>query len=162
MDKFELKPCPFCGKKLKFYKETYVNSRGEKCNQWYFMHDVDDDCVLDTIFNVFTIPAGDANRETGYPGRCGVEWNKRASGWIPCSERMPPKRVAVLVYVIDNIHKIRFYAVAYLGRDIKNGKKNAWTFPTFPHQATSVQISSWMQYEVTHWMPLPDPPGGDE
>ena len=146
MDKFELKPCPFCGKKLKFYKETYVNSRGEKCNQWYFMHDVDDDCVLDTIFNVFTIPAGDANRETGYPGRYGVEWNKRASGWIPCSERMPKRDTMVIINMMNGNVRVGCY-------EGNTGFHDKW----------SVQpcVTLW-DNEVTHWMPLPEPPGGDE
>ena len=67
-------------------------------------------------------------------------WNKRASDWIPCSERMPRGGIFVLVVGSDGIV---FMA--------------------------SVEGDHWGSYdgylpyeyeEITHWMPLPEPPKG--
>lgn len=73
----DLKPCPFCGGKLNFYRENYVNRFGKRIIKQYWMHD-DTDCVLNDINQPFVLGAGDANKETGYPGEYAEKWNRRA------------------------------------------------------------------------------------
>lgn len=66
--------------------------------------------------------------------------------WIPCSERMPEIGQDVLVVVeerdlneeTDEFTEIERYVTA----DTYKGNKFSWTYPE----------------EVTHWMPLPEPP----
>ena len=59
----DLKPCPFCGGKLNFYRENYVNRFGKRIIEQYWMHD-DTDCVLNDINQPFVLGAGDANPES--------------------------------------------------------------------------------------------------
>jgi predicted RNA-binding Zn-ribbon protein involved in translation (DUF1610 family) len=80
-----LKPCPFCGRRMIFYREENVNRLGNTYFHQYFMHDYSGDteesvsCMLDDVTQVFSIPAGDARPETGYIGEYATAWNKRAS-----------------------------------------------------------------------------------
>lgn len=68
------------------------------------------------------------------------------SGWIPCSERMPEPGVNVLV--TDGINQMVTW------HEVIDGK--------------AMWVDNFIVYvnvrfgEVTHWMPLPDPPGGDK
>lgn len=71
-----LKPCPFCGGRLNFHREDYVNRFGKSIIKQYWMHD-DTDCVLSDINQPFVLGAGDANPETGYPGEYAEKWNRR-------------------------------------------------------------------------------------
>lgn len=73
----DLKPCPFCGGRLNFHREDYVNRFGKRIIEQYWMHD-DTDCVLNDINQPFVLGAGDANKETGYPGEYAEKWNRRA------------------------------------------------------------------------------------
>lgn len=85
----DLKPCPFCGGKLNFYRENYVNLFGKRIIEQYWMHD-DTDCVLNDINQPFVLGAGDANPEAGYPGEYAEKWNRRADevhGWWDDSGR---------------------------------------------------------------------------
>lgn len=70
------KPCPFCGGKLNFYRENYVNLFGKRIIKQYWMHD-DTDCVLNDINQPFVLGAEDANPETDYPGEYAEKWNRR-------------------------------------------------------------------------------------
>ena len=72
----DLKPCPFCGGKLNFYRESYVNRFRKRIIEQYWMQD-DTDCVLNDINQPFVLGAGDANSETGYPGEYAEKWNRR-------------------------------------------------------------------------------------
>lgn len=76
-----LKPCPFCGRKMVFYRETYINKHGNKVTEQYYMHDMHkgerSDCILDKICMPFVIGAGDADLETGYIGEYAKQWNRR-------------------------------------------------------------------------------------
>lgn len=76
-------------------------------------------------------------------------------GWIPCSERMPDLGVAVHVYAKRDDARYQFDAfVAYSG--------SKW----FTYDSTKVEslksnaVDS--SYEITHWMPLPEPPSVEE
>lgn len=78
----KLKPCPFCGRKMVFYKETYKNMHGRQCTRQYYMHEdydinKEESCILDDIDMPFTIGAGDARPDTGYIGEYGEKWNRR-------------------------------------------------------------------------------------
>lgn len=78
----ELKPCPFCGRKMVFHKDTYTNKYGKQVTEQYYMHEdydvsKEDSCILDDIDMPFTIGAGDARPDTGYIGEYGEKWNRR-------------------------------------------------------------------------------------
>lgn len=75
----KLKPCPFCGRKMIFVKETNTNSMGDEITIQYYIHDnvLESKCILDEIEMPFTIGAGDANENTGYIGEYATLWNKR-------------------------------------------------------------------------------------
>ena len=79
----KLKPCPFCGRELRFFSEMEGSHRVQ-----YWMHEYDDSlpfseqCLLDQMFIPFSIGAGDARPEEGYVGEYGLLWNKRAEGGV--------------------------------------------------------------------------------
>lgn len=78
----KLKPCPFCGRKMAFWRETYTNKLGKTVCYQYYMHREDDaesseSCILDEICMPFTIGAGDADPKTGYIGEYAEKWNER-------------------------------------------------------------------------------------
>lgn len=78
MAELKIEPCPFCSREMKFHKDSFVNKYGQTVVHQYYQHeDTEQDCVLDEICMPFTIPAGDANEETGYIGWCAEKWNKR-------------------------------------------------------------------------------------
>lgn len=64
-------------------------------------------------------------------------------GWIKCSERMPEDLVCVLFAFHGRIVKIGF-------RNHGLGGRNAWCSEGFHYDDN----------EITHWMPLPEPPKG--
>lgn len=79
------------------------------------------------------------------PGRCH-EYNliKNAPAlnrWIPCSERLPEKHVEVLAYS------------PYWGKIVVA----MWGGEYWLEQWTDDDLE---QSEITHWMPLPEPPEG--
>lgn len=74
----DLKPCPFCGGKMDFFREEYINRLGHRVINQYWMHD-DTDCVLNDVIAPFVLGAGDANMEIGYPGEFAEKWNRRVS-----------------------------------------------------------------------------------
>ena len=73
-----LKACPFCGRKMVFYRNEITNSRGNKTTEQYYTHEdaenSKDRCVLDEM----KIPAGDARPDEGYIGEYAELWNERA------------------------------------------------------------------------------------
>ena len=78
----KLKRCPFCGRKMVFRKETYVNKHGKQVTSQYYMHEEydmykEEQCILDEINMPFTLGAGDANPDTGYIGEYGEKWNEQ-------------------------------------------------------------------------------------
>lgn len=78
----KLKPCPFCGRKMVFYRETHTNKYKHQVTYQYYMHEDYDSsnaesCILDEINMPFTLGAGDASQDTGYIGEYGIKWNER-------------------------------------------------------------------------------------
>ncbi len=92
----KLKPCPFCGRKMVFHKDTYTNKYGKQVTKQYYMHEdydinKEESCILDEINMPFVIGAGDARPnqcqyrlscwhwrpDTGYIGEYGEKWNRR-------------------------------------------------------------------------------------
>lgn len=77
-----LKPCPFCGRKMQFHNDVRLDRNGKRRNYLYFLHEDYDinkevSCILDDICMPFSIGAGDANVEKGYIGEYATRWNKR-------------------------------------------------------------------------------------
>jgi len=72
-----LSPCPFCGRKMVFYREEYA----DYVHQYYMHEGIDaskrSGCVLEEKDAPFVIPAGDARPETGYIGEYAMMWNRR-------------------------------------------------------------------------------------
>nr|DAE33915.1 MAG TPA: restriction alleviation protein [Caudoviricetes sp.] len=78
-----LKPCPFCGRKMQFCKDIFKGRDGKKHRRMFFIHEdynpyEDGYCILDELCTQFSIGAGDANVEKGYIGEYATKWNKRA------------------------------------------------------------------------------------
>ena len=63
-------------------------------------------------------------------------------GWIKCSERLPEARTEVLAFVHSEDDE-RYIDVVMLD------SIGMWD---------NVNGMEYCSYEVTHWMPLPDPP----
>ena len=61
--------------------------------------------------------------------------------WIPVSERLPEEYVNVLCHLRSLDRKSEYYSIDHLMEDGQWWKA----------------ANSW-KYEVTHWMPLPEPP----
>ena len=82
----KLKLCPFCGRKMVFYREEHMNRDGKQVVHQYYMHEDydssnEESCILDEINMPFTLGAGDANQDTGYIGEYGIKWNERKTTW---------------------------------------------------------------------------------
>lgn len=78
----KLRLCPFCGRKMVFYRETHTNKYEHQVTHQYYMHEDydssnEESCILDEIDMPFTLGAGDANPDTGYIGEYGMKWNER-------------------------------------------------------------------------------------
>ena len=78
----KLKPCPFCGRKMQFFKFSFKGRDGKKHRRMYFIHKdynpyEDGYCILDELCTQFSIGAGDADIEKGYIGEYATRWNKR-------------------------------------------------------------------------------------
>lgn len=76
-----LSPCPFCGRKMVFYREEHAYKGRDYVHQYYMHEGIDaskrSDCVLEEMNAPFIIPAGDARPETGYIGEYAMMWNRR-------------------------------------------------------------------------------------
>lgn len=136
MPKIDLLPCPFCGSpaKLCFSK---ANAAGTRFAFWVHC-DFRGDLNCDVIP---TTPKFDTAEQAA------KAWNTRASGWIPCSKRMPDDDEEVLFAVAYPWDKGRKPKVA-LGRHYTKNEKGWW----------AAYYGAFLDYEVTHWMPLPETP----
>lgn len=76
----KLEPCPFCKRKMVFYRHTYKNKLGKDVTEQYYLHEdtsPDKKCILDEIMMPFCIGAGDADETTGKIGEYAELWNKQ-------------------------------------------------------------------------------------
>lgn len=95
----------------------------------------------DYVFNDPTCPLHIAATVDQY-----IDFAPTVGGWISCSERMPEPGVNVLV--TDGINQMVTW------HEVIDGK--------------AMWVDNFIVYvnvrfgEVTHWMPLPEPPGGDD
>ncbi len=134
MPKIELLPCPFCGK-LETLRMIYLPAEKREC-VYHVVCDADSGgCGASTGWN----------HET--PEEAANEWNTRASGWIPCSERLPDPHAKVLFVTFGK----SVWCGKYCG--IRNGRET-WE--------TSKFVSTFWDDEVTHWMPVPDAPAKEK
>lgn len=130
MPKIDLLPCPFCGK-----LETIimVDVPAEKHERVYLLYRV-----------VCSFVNGGCGASTGWnhetPEDAAKEWNTRASGWIPCRERMPEEYIAVLLYG-EKIGILKGFFSPYKDLYIADSGN------------TAVRKTA-----VTRWMPLPAKP----
>lgn len=77
--------------------------------------------------------------------RMGMEALERTR-WIPCSERLPESTLELLVIVsgkVGNITLVNSVEIGNFDRD------EGWILEMWPE---------WEDPNVTHWMPLPEPP----
>ena len=74
------------------------------------------------------------------------------SEWVSTSESLPESDVEVLVFAPDELEKV-FTAAYYL---------NSWNRQSGGIRAVEDDFFGDPDFVVTHWMPLPEPPIGDE
>lgn len=122
--KIDLLPCPFCGE-TDFHLESFsgfgtdvVICRG--CLATFSQQEIT--CEEDLI----------------------KAWNTRASGWIPCSERIPEKSTSVLISAQG--HRVTAFYDSVKG----------------VFMLTETEGLFYSMSAVTHWMPLPDPPEAED
>lgn len=126
MPKIDLLPCPFCGK-LETLRMMYIPAAKSECVYHVVCDAVNGGCGASTGWNHST------------PEEAVEEWNTRASGFIPRSERMPEKDGDYLC-ISNNEYKILPY---------RNGEFYCICFDAVLRCCNS---------SVTLWMPLPEPP----
>lgn len=78
----KLRPCPFCKRKMVFFKNTYINKYGKETTEQYYLHEdyniyKEENCILDELMMPLVIGAGDAEEEIGYIGEYAEKWNKQ-------------------------------------------------------------------------------------
>ena len=71
----------------------------------------------------------------------------KGQSWIPVTERLPELRHAVLVYAPYMQNQFMAY---WTGNEWRNWGPDDWADRVFPKC-----------HEITHWMPLPEPPKGE-
>lgn len=121
MPKIDLLPCPYCGSsRVKFYRVT----------------------------GMYEVACSDCRCTSGIEGTkeaAAAAWNTRASGWIPCSERMPGRFDTVLLAILS---KNGFGEPAYY---VTIGGMNGNEFEAYTGDICECET-------VTNWMPIPAPP----
>ena len=109
--------------------------------------EVCEECAYDVIIADKSVPSGIASVCV-----CGLmhraadaieELSKKenTTQWIPVTERLPEKYVNVLCHLRSLDRKSEYYSIDHLMEDGQWWKA----------------ANSW-KHEVTHWMPLPEPP----
>ena len=143
MEKIELKPCPFCG------SSTAPTVMNQNDALW-----LDDDFDGEDLRMVVCCAAKKSGCGAS-TGLCETDdeaveaWNIRASGWIPCSERMPETRQNCLV--------------AFLTLDPSEEKWSSETkFMVLEYLPEEKYWNAKMSMKSLAWMPIPELPGGDD
>lgn len=77
-----------------------------------------------------------------------IDFAPTVGGWIPCSERMPD----------EDSYKWAV-GITSTGRCIAFQEHNA-----YENDTGGISVPTYLAHgsEITHWMPLPEPPGGDD
>lgn len=70
---------------------------------------------------------------------------QKHSGWIPCKDRYPDEDVVVLAYTVTDTQKIAIESAYW-------NNEEGWCSTFGGENMSEYSI------EVTHWMPLPEPP----
>ena len=118
----ELKPCPFCGGEAKIsMKYVGYGSLGLGAHDW---------------FGVYCADCDTSTREHQTEAEAIAAWNRRASGWVNCSERLPERAVEVLA--VDG----KGVCVAVLDRSAEG----RW-----------FGVSRVISGRISQWMPNPEP-----
>lgn len=123
MSKIDLLPCPFCGRRPKI---SNLNI------QLYEIECSFSKCPVRT----FVI---EKTQEEAVKA-----WNTRASGWIPCSKRIPERSMPVLISAQG--HRVTAFYDAVKG----------------VFMLTETEGLFYSMSTVTHWMPLPEVPETEE
>ena len=127
----ELQPCPFCG------STTAPTVMNQNEAQW-----LDNDAENPSMVVCCAAKKFGCGASTGFcdTAEQAVEaWNRRASDWIPCSERLP--EIDGNYLCISN-HEIKILPY-------RNGVFYSICFDAVLRCCNS---------SVTHWTPLPEPP----
>lgn len=86
-----------------------------------------------------------------------MKFESDTKNWIPCSERLPNSAERCIVFMSDGNIQFGWWDAQYYEQYYDNGvEKGAWCvlFPGEPAKMFRIK-------NVPYWMPLPDPPGGD-
>lgn len=79
-----------------------------------------------------------------------------AQRWIPVTERLPENDECVLICALDVNDGGKEITISAYSEAVFGGKKLGYKRWSEPYQYFS------RQHKVTHWMPLPEPPKGEE
>ncbi len=140
-----LKPCPFCGGEVALEwwdKEEQCIREYEECDGnvpvYLHCHECDTEIYINAAFT---------------PEQAIGAWNKRAPSWIPCSERLPEDYGEYLVLIDGTIVQTLFEPDCG-----ECGEFGFWHDYYDPDTLGFVDVE-WTKYEdISHWMPLPEPP----
>lgn len=117
----ELKPCPFCDCQfIRLYDDELSMKNWVECTE----------CRAATRF------------VEGSPSEAIEAWNRRASGWISVSERLPEAMESVLVQMKDGEMKVAYRAKRFIGNSV--AVRTDWLLGN-PNDV------------VVAWQPLPKP-----
>jgi hypothetical protein len=162
MPKIDLLPCLFCGK-----RDTAKCITVAEClcidepTKWEKTH---------YIVSCDASIAGGCGASTGWsyetPEEAAKAWNTRASGWIPCSERMPENADDPGAFCPKYYVKTRYGVTeGWYNPDFDVWFVLIWYYTRrFLDHEISLErgdvpkVCAMMKSDVTHWMPLPAPP----
>lgn len=162
MPKIDLLPCPFCGSsRIGVYSKgkyvgmyfpldnpKYYETYSARCNKCHARGSVCGGIVLGIGAQSPPSPPSEFTTREKLKAMAIAAWNTRASGWISCSERMPD----------EDSYKWAV-GITSTGRCIAFQEHNA-----YENDTGGISVPTYLAHgsEITHWMPLPEPPGGDD
>ena len=131
----ELKPCPFCGSMT---APTVMNE-----SEALFNIDADgEDMSMVVCCAAKKFGCGASTGFCDTAEQAVEAWNRRASGWIPCSEKKPKARTDVILQ-FDETMCVGFYSHGLWNVNTGNGFYTA----VLPSEDQPIA-----------WMPTPEPP----